>query len=84
MACTVAKRGKWGPSHKYWLCWTLAAGRRPQRRDRMSTTIFRNKVFRARVRTVLHTAQKQVRTAAQRYSLVDCLVEVVVGKGDVK
>jgi len=79
MACTVAKNGKWGPSSKYWLAWVLAAGRRPNRADRMSTVIFKNKVFRARIRKVLKTSKQIDRTPAQQYSVVDELLDVTVG-----
>jgi hypothetical protein len=52
MVCTVAPKGRWGPSSKYWCAWVLANGERPKRSDRMSTAVFRGKVFRARIRTV--------------------------------
>lgn len=80
MACNVAPSGKWGPSSKYWLMWVLAAGRRPNRADRMSTAIFKNKVFRARMRTVKKTSKQIDRTPAQQYSVVDELLEVTVGR----
>lgn len=79
MTCTVAKKGKWHPSHKYWLAWVLAAGRRPARGDRMSTRVFRNKVFRGHVRTVIKTARQTHRTLEQQYSVVDELLSVEVG-----
>lgn len=80
MACTVAKSGKWGPSSKYWLAWVLAAGKRPNRGDRMSTAIFKNRVFRARMRIVLKTSKQIDRTPQQQYSVVDELLEVRVGQ----
>ena len=46
----------------------------------MSTEVFRNKVFRARMRTVTKTANQTVRTPAQQYSVVDDLLEILVGK----
>ena len=80
MACNIASKGKWGPSSKFWMAWVLAAGRRPKRVDRMSTAIFRNKVFRARMRKVLKTSKQIDRTPAQQYSVVDELLEVTVGQ----
>jgi len=80
MACNVAPKGKWTASCKYWRSWVLAAGRRPSRADRMSSAIFRGKAFRARMRKVLKTAKQTDRTPAQQYSVVDELLEVVVGK----
>jgi len=71
MACSVARLGKWGPSHKFYLAWVFAADRKPNRVDRMSTKVFRNKVFRARIRTVGKTASQKTRTIAQRYSVRD-------------
>lgn len=79
MVCNVAPSGKWGPSSKFWLSWVLAAGRRPRRADRMSTAIFKHKVFRAKMRKVLKTSKQIERTPAQQYSVVDELLEVTVG-----
>jgi len=46
----------------------------------MSTAIFKNKVFRARMRKVLKTTKQIDRTPAQQYSVVDELLEVTVGQ----
>lgn len=80
MACAIPEKGKWRPSHKFYLAWVLTAGRRPNRvdRNRMSTKVFRNKVFRARIRTVTRTAKQMIRTTAQQYSVIDELLEVTV------
>jgi hypothetical protein len=80
MACNVAPNGRWTASYKFWNAWVLAAGRRPTRADRMSTAVFKNKVFRVRMRKVLKTAKQTDRTPSQQYSVVDELLEVVVGK----
>ena len=80
MACNVAPKGKWTASYKFWQAWVLAAGKRPTRGDRMSTAVFKNKVFRARMRTVRKTANQTDRTQAQQYSIVDELLEVLVGR----
>jgi len=80
MACNVAPKGKWTASCKYWQTWVLAAGRRPTRTDRMSTAVFKNKVFRARMRVVRKTAKQTIRTPAQQYSIIDELLEILVGR----
>jgi hypothetical protein len=80
MACNVASKGRWTASCKYWQAWVLAAGRRPTRADRMSTAVFKNKVFRVRMRKVLKTANQVDRTPEQQYSVVDQLLQVMVGK----
>jgi hypothetical protein len=80
MACNIAPKGRWTASCKFWKSWVLAAGRRPTRADRMSTRIFRNKIFRARMRKVLKTAKQTDRIPAQQYSIIDELLEVLVGK----
>ncbi|MDR4468841.1 MAG: hypothetical protein MRJ68_11175 [Nitrospira sp.] len=80
MVCNVSRNGKWGPSCKFWLMWVLAAGRRPNRVDRMSTAIFKNKVYRARMRKVLKTSKGISRTPDQQYSVVDELLEVRTGR----
>lgn len=77
MACNVRLDGKWGPSHKFAQAWILANGERPKRRDRMSTKVFRDKVFRARMRAVTKDANQRDRTPAQQYSVVDELLEQV-------
>lgn len=79
MACNVARGGRWTPSCKFYMAWVLAAGRRPNRRDRMSTQVFRNKVFRARVKVVTTTAKRVNRTPEQQYSVIDDLLEVCAG-----
>ena len=81
MACNVPPKGRWSASCKFWLAWVLAAGRRPTRVDRgLSTSVFKGKVFRVRMRTVLKTAKQTDRTPAQQYSVVDELLEVLVGR----
>ena len=80
MACNVAPKGKWTASYKFWRMWVLAAGRRPPRPNRISTNVFRNKVFRARLRTVTKTATQSDRTPAQQYSVVDEFLEVMAGR----
>ena len=75
-AFNIPSNGKFTASHKFWQWWVLAAGRRPCRVDRMSTSVFRNKVFRVRMRKVLKTAGKKDRSPAQQYSVIDDLLKV--------
>jgi len=84
MACTVAPKGRWTPSYKYWCAWVLANGKRPKRNDRMSTIVFRAKVFRVRFRTVMKTAKQTDRTPAQRYSVIDELLDRLTGNDGVE
>src|SRR5262245_53473665 len=79
MACNAKSDGRWGPAHKYLQAWILANGAPPKRRDRMSTRVFRDKVFRARMSAVTQNANKTSRTPAQQYSVVDQLLERVGG-----
>ena len=80
MTCSIPPNGRWSPSHKYWMVWVLAAGQRPGRKDRLSTSMFKNKVFRARMRVVTKTAKQLQRTPEQRYSVVDELLERLTGQ----
>jgi hypothetical protein len=45
----------------------------------MTTAVFKNKVFRVRMRAVRKTANQTDRTPAQQYSVVDELLKVQVG-----
>jgi hypothetical protein len=79
MVCNVPANGRWGPSHKFWNAYVLAFGEQPRRRDRMSTAVFRGKVFRARFRKVLFDYRQRKRTLEQQYSVIDVLLEKVAG-----
>jgi len=79
MACNVVEKGRWTASCKFWQAWVLAAGKRPARADRMSTAVFKDKIFRVRMRKVLRTSRQTNRTPAQQYSVIDELLEVFVG-----
>jgi hypothetical protein len=63
------------PSSKLFRAWVVAAGRQPERRERMSLVVFRHKIFKVRVRTVTRGARQEPLPPANRYSLVDQLVE---------
>ena len=78
MACNApkkAKKGKLATSTKYYQAWVLAAGRKPDRFDRMSTKVFRGKVFLAQIRAVPTNAKNLPRTLLLQYSVIDDLLE---------
>lgn len=79
MVCPVNKNGKWSPSSKFFHAWVLAAGRLPDRFDRMSTKIFRGKIFRSKIETVKKTWRGTQHLPAMRYSIIKELVEVAAG-----
>ena len=79
MAVTLPANGHFSLSSKYLQQWSLAAGKRPSRRDRLTTRVFRNKVFLGRVRTVTNDHDSKEREVTWHYSVIDRLVEVRVG-----
>jgi hypothetical protein len=83
MSVNLPVNGRFSISSKYLQQWSLAAGKQPKRHDRLSTRVFRGKVFLAQVRTVTisaHSSGKiQKRDSASFYSVVDHLLEVVAG-----
>ncbi len=79
----VPSKDRMAMSSRYWQAWTLAAGRRPKRRDKLSTSVFRKKVFLGRVRTVKKKVDKDskhtARAPEQQYSVIDELIQVCAG-----
>ena len=75
MACNIKQDGKWGASSKFYQAWVLAAGRKPDRFDRMSTRVFRGKVFLAQVRVVTTNVKNVARSPLLQYSVIDDLLE---------
>jgi hypothetical protein len=79
-----SKRGP-APSSKFVRAWTIASGRPPARRERMSTRVFLDKAYRVATRTVIEGARTQRSMADRkggvpladvvRYSVVDSLLE---------
>jgi hypothetical protein len=80
MPFNVPPKEKWTASSKYWKTWVFVANRRPTRADRMTTRIFRGRVFRVRMRIVCKSADQRERTPAQQYSVVDEILEVKTGQ----
>lgn len=78
LVCNI-RQGRFTESCKYWQAWCLASGRRPIRGDRMSTNIFKNKRYLARVRDVVTTWQQAPRPEHLRYSVIDCLLKRTAG-----
>lgn len=83
MAVNVPTNGNFSISSKFLQQWVIAAGFHPSRRDRLSTRVFRGKVFFGAVRTVtqfVHSSKKmKERDPASFYSVVDHLLEVRAG-----
>ena len=77
MSCSVPKDGRWTLNFKFVRNWMLAAGRRPDRLDRLSTKVFRGKWFQAKVKTVLKTAKGEQLIDHARYSVIDELTSKI-------
>jgi hypothetical protein len=75
MACTIAPKGKWRPSHKFYQAWVIAKQKSPDRFDRMSTIVFKGKLFRAKVKTVENTSKGNKRIPQLQYSIIDDLIK---------
>jgi hypothetical protein len=58
---------------------TLALGRQPNRKDRLTSSVFHGKRFKALVRTVKLNAKKKKRAECAQYSIIDTLLEKVAG-----
>jgi hypothetical protein len=79
MAVTFPTNGRFAVSSKYLQQWSMAAGKRPARRDRLSTKVFRNKSFLAFVRTVTKDSTGKTRCGDAQYSVIDQLIKVQTG-----
>ena len=79
MAVTFPTNGRFAVSSKYLQQWSMAAGKRPARRDRLSTKVFRNKSFLALVRTVKKDSGGKERCETAQYSVIDKLIKVQTG-----
>lgn len=74
--------GQFGSRSKYYHDWTVAAGRRPTKRDKMKIHVFKEKVFRALVRTVKPMYESGPLKGKEKpqqfhYSIVDMLIEKI-------
>lgn len=79
LAANVAHDGKWGIGFKFYRLWALAAGYRPKRKDRLSTSVFRGKYFRARVKTIEVSSKNTKRPSGAQYSIIDELLAIDAG-----
>ncbi len=83
MSVNFPENGKFSISSKFLQQWAIAAGQAPRRHDRLSTRVFRNKIFLGRVRTVtkfVHSSRKLMdRDPDTYYSVLDHLIERLVG-----
>ncbi|UVT18577.1 MAG: hypothetical protein H8K03_12150 [Nitrospira sp.] len=80
MAANVPPKNQWTIGCKYYRTWAMASGHRPRRRDRLSTQVFRDKYFIARIKTVDTTANGTARAEAAQYSIIDELLEIAAGR----
>ena len=58
---------------------TVALGHTPTRRDRLSTRMFRGKIFLALTRTVMRDYEQELRPSNSRYSVIKKLLSVEAG-----
>ena len=79
LCCPEPVGKQFGLGSKFLAAWMVASGRFPTRRDRLSTHVFRNKYFRAEVKTVMKDQYGDERPSIQHYSKVERLIEVVAG-----
>lgn len=64
-----------GPHSVYFRDWTLVAGRRPSRRDRLSPSVFTGALVSVEVRTVSKDSRQHPLPEHARYSVIARLVE---------
>ena len=77
MGFPFPKKGKkWGPLSKMAECFRLAAGHNPDRFEtaKLSTNIFKGKVFAAKVVTVARSLNQYQRSQESHYSVIDRLI----------
>ena len=79
LACNLPTGKKLSQSSKLGRAWVLALGRKPDRFDRFSPKVFRDKGFLAKVRTVTQSSKQSKLTPEQQYSIIAELTEMVVG-----
>jgi hypothetical protein len=73
-------KGSFGLGSKLVSAYAVATGTMPRRRDRITKSVFRQKLFRFRTRTVKKDKDGHVRPAADHYSVIDRLLAVEVGQ----
>jgi hypothetical protein len=79
LCCVEPSNKKFGLGSKFVASWMIATKKYPARRDRLSTDVFRNKYFRAEVKTVTKNQNGTERPPTQWYSKVERLIEIAAG-----
>jgi len=74
--CPAQPNGRFAPSSNYARAWQIAAGRRPTRKDRLSVAVFRHRLLRVKVRTVIVDNRRRPLAESTYYSVIDRLVGV--------
>ena len=79
LSCPLPPNNKFPAGSKFLRIWTLANGAKPDRFDRMSTNVFKGKIFVAKVVTVTHDWTQQPIPEAAQYSKIDTLLSIAAG-----
>jgi len=80
LVCPLPEHGKrFGIGSKFFKAWCLAAGRKPTPRERLSTRVFKGKVYRVEVKTVKKDQDGRDKPAHEHYSKIDRLICVEAG-----
>ena len=75
LACLCPENGgAFGLGSKLVAAYAVAVGSLPKRKDRISTTMFKSKIFRFRTRTVSKDKNGDPRPQSDHYSVIDKLV----------
>jgi hypothetical protein len=72
-------KGSFGLGSNLVAAYAVATGAMPRRRDRITKSVFRNKLFRFRTRTVTKDKNGTARLPADHYSVIDRLLAVETG-----
>jgi hypothetical protein len=80
LICPMVSKGRCSPHGKYAKLWSSVTGRRPSRADRLTTAVFRGRLFRVRVRTVVADHNQRSLARINQYSVVDGVVDVEAGR----
>ena len=81
MACTYHPKSEITYRHKYYQQYSMANGGPPQKGQRLSPSIFKNKMYRVLVRdTKRKFLNGQLMPAFHQYSVVDTILETLSGK----
>lgn len=79
LSCPIPPKNKFSAGSKFLRLWTLANGAKPDRYDRMSTNVFKQKIFVAKVETVTKDWKQQPIPEVAQYSKIDTLLSLAAG-----